>query len=563
MSVARRALFWRAPKSMATTQRVLARAEDPFRVERDTIGELFDAEFYLELNEDVRLAGIDALQHYLEYGWREGRDPSRGFDTRYYLAHNPDVVQAGENPLVHFARIGAAEGRQPKRGDFAREQLAHARSPRQLARDWRRPSPAHIAAREQLHLCLAQSGAKDAVGVIVSLSHDEYSAIPGGVQNCIGKEEATFAERGWLYLHACPAQPLPMLADELEADAFSLILTANGRRLPDEFRFSDFAAELAALRAGGATLWLVVHHLLGHSPELVAELGRIVGPGQTVVWIHDFFTLCSNWVLMRNDVEFCHAPPVSSAACEICCYGAERRTHADRIQALFHAIAPIVLSPSHFALDFWRAHSRMRYTTAAVVPPCQLVPGDHLKAMDVGGRDGLALRVAFVGSATYLKGWQRFEELASRHRGDPRYAFHEFNSNRRSKQPHVRHVRVDVSPQDRMGMVNALVDMRIDVVVLWSLCNETFSFTLHEALAAGAAVITRQGAGNISAAASTIAPRQVWMLEKEEDLFATFASGRVRDLAASENRRRGILVFGDHTADYLRQTDQAVVVGNV
>lgn len=553
----------RGPRPSEATQPAAPLAQDPFKSARDIIGDLFDPEFYRELNEDVRLANIDPLQHYLEYGWREGRNPSRGFDTRYYLAQNPDVVQAGENPLFHFARIGAGEGRRPMPVDFAREQIARARSPREQAADWLRPSRGQAAAREELRRCLAELGAADAIGLIVSLSHDDYATIAGGVQNCVGTEAAIFVQRGWIYLHASPAQPLPMLNDELDGDAFRLVLTANGGRLPGEFRFSDLAAELAALPRGGPALWLVIHHLLGHSPELVAELARIVGSGRTIVWIHDFFTLCPNWVLLRNDVEFCHAPSLSSTACAICCYGEERRTHADRMRAFFDLVAPIVLSPSQLALDFWLGYGRLRHTSGTVVPPCRVVLGNRLDAADVGGGDDQALRVAFVGSATYLKGWHMFEELARRHRGDSRYAFYELNARRRSKLAHVSHVMVDVSPQHRMRMVDALLENRIDVVVLWSLCNETFSFTMHEALAAGVAIISRTGAGNIAAAASAIAPRQICILENEAELLAGFASGRVRDLALAENRRRGTLVFGGHTADYLCSTDQVVAVSDV
>jgi hypothetical protein len=74
---------------------------------------LFDAEYYLERNPDVRAAGIDPLTHYVKHGAAEGRDPSRFFDTKWYLRSNPDVAQSGMNPLNHFYRHGLAEGRNP------------------------------------------------------------------------------------------------------------------------------------------------------------------------------------------------------------------------------------------------------------------------------------------------------------------------------------------------------------------------------------------------------------------------------------------------------------------
>lgn len=77
---------------------------------------LFDAAFYLAQNPDVAAAGINPFLHYMQAGWREGRDPSALFHTRYYLNQNPDVAAAELNPLAHFALSGWAEGRDPSVG---------------------------------------------------------------------------------------------------------------------------------------------------------------------------------------------------------------------------------------------------------------------------------------------------------------------------------------------------------------------------------------------------------------------------------------------------------------
>jgi len=36
----------------------------------------FDNDFYLSMNPDVALSGVNPLMHYLQLGWREGRQPS-------------------------------------------------------------------------------------------------------------------------------------------------------------------------------------------------------------------------------------------------------------------------------------------------------------------------------------------------------------------------------------------------------------------------------------------------------------------------------------------------------
>src|SRR5947209_3523779 len=80
---------------------------------RETIGNNFDKDFYLRQNEDVKSAGHDPIVHYIEHGWREGRNPSRLFWTNYYLQSNEDVKKTEINPFFHFLVQGRLEGRRP------------------------------------------------------------------------------------------------------------------------------------------------------------------------------------------------------------------------------------------------------------------------------------------------------------------------------------------------------------------------------------------------------------------------------------------------------------------
>ena len=99
----------------------LRRVAEYFRIRREVIlgsaagqirnSSIFDAEYYLSHNPDVRNAGIDPAKHYLLHGWRERRDPSAAFSTSKYLFDNPDVAQARVNPLLHYLRHGHTEGR--------------------------------------------------------------------------------------------------------------------------------------------------------------------------------------------------------------------------------------------------------------------------------------------------------------------------------------------------------------------------------------------------------------------------------------------------------------------
>lgn len=97
---------------------------EPAKPVVDVVPNGFDPEVYYQLNPDVRDQGIDAAEHFLNFGRAEGR-PWRneterkpvetipdGFDPEVYYRLNPDVLDAGIDAADHFVKWGRAEGRQ-------------------------------------------------------------------------------------------------------------------------------------------------------------------------------------------------------------------------------------------------------------------------------------------------------------------------------------------------------------------------------------------------------------------------------------------------------------------
>jgi len=72
---------------------------------------LFDRDWYRKEYKDVASGRICPIKHYLDFGWREGRNPGPFFDTAYYLREHIDVRHQGMNPLVHYLQAGIFEGR--------------------------------------------------------------------------------------------------------------------------------------------------------------------------------------------------------------------------------------------------------------------------------------------------------------------------------------------------------------------------------------------------------------------------------------------------------------------
>ena len=74
---------------------------------------LFDEAWYLAAHPDIAQAGINAFEHFFDYGYTEGRKPNSYFDPLWYLATYPDVHDTGLQPLFHYAFYGEREGRRP------------------------------------------------------------------------------------------------------------------------------------------------------------------------------------------------------------------------------------------------------------------------------------------------------------------------------------------------------------------------------------------------------------------------------------------------------------------
>lgn len=71
----------------------------------------FNKKWYLKTYPDIATAKIDPIEHYINHGWKEGRNPGPNFNTITYLTINPDVRHANINPLIHWEKFGKHEKR--------------------------------------------------------------------------------------------------------------------------------------------------------------------------------------------------------------------------------------------------------------------------------------------------------------------------------------------------------------------------------------------------------------------------------------------------------------------
>ena len=119
---------------------------------------LFDPDYYLANNEDVRTSGVEPLAHYLEHGAIEGRLPIdidmkeidpvvlslhrldlagaelATFDAEFYRAIHADLTSLDDEALAeHYQSHGKADGRVASKAEFVRDLCS---SPREIPIDF-------------------------------------------------------------------------------------------------------------------------------------------------------------------------------------------------------------------------------------------------------------------------------------------------------------------------------------------------------------------------------------------------------------------------------------------
>ena len=510
----------------------------------------FDVDYYLDRNEDVAAGGVDALDHYILTGWREGRDPNPTFSTSHYLEAYRDVAESGVHPFLHFLEHGRDEGRLPKqvapaRADFRVAAIALQRTlPERVAgiKAAVEAPPLLPAAGLVTQLARFRTGKR---GLHVTISHDDYTVSSGGVQVSLRRERGAFASEGFDSIHLFPWVPLP--CTDLDGDDHAVGVLLNDRPA-GVYRASEVASALRTLPPAetGELRILAIHSLHGHSTRALEGIADALAADRAYFWVHDYHAVCTGWNLMRNDVEFCGAPPPDSPACSVCTYGDTRRLQAEQCAALLRRVDATVVAPAAGTLALWKSGAVFQPARDLVVPHCTFEPRTR-QAPLTAHRE---LRVAFLGLPQSHKGWFPFRALANEFESDARYRFFHLGLLGDDEVPATFRT-VEATAGGGNAMIAAIERDAIDVVLVWSLCPETFCLTAHEALAAGAAIVTNPDSGNVALLAERFADQRLSLVLPSEDaLFEAFASGNIAELARAKRADEPFeLRFSRLTAD--------------
>jgi hypothetical protein len=484
--------------------------------EIEAVRPFFDPDYYLGMYEDVAIAKLDPLHHYMETGWREYRNPSANFNTATYLQINYDVANTGTNPLLHYARNGKHEDRIIKLRCLEEMKVLEERFRKKVVHKNRisvELTPMNIFSE----MLKRHANSK----LVVALSHDDYLNNVGGIQVFIDEESKKFQRADCLYIHLSPL----FNHGNVEPVKQFIRVIANGSLL-GVLRTEEVLEMLRnhLLESPEANV-LTIHSLINFDINYILDLLSPLTFANRYFWAHDYSLLCAEFNLLRNGIAWCGLPPKDSVACYTCTGCSSRDEKELILQQLLDA-GYIIVTPSDAARDVLRKSPLLASAEIQVVNHMRLQHGQQTRQKIIDPE--AKIRVAFCGHPVFHKGWGVFEQIVEFSVATGRYEYFHFGVHKTSLHA-TRFVTVRNSTDSRVDMIDALRENDIDIVVIPAPWAETYCYVAYEALLAGALVLTLDTSGNVSRLAGQ--HREVRVFPTEHAMIDAFVNGTAYEWA--------------------------------
>lgn len=275
----------------------------------------------------------------------------------------------------------------------------------------------------------------------------------------------------------------------------------------------DIWGMLAELgRSGRRPVEIQIHQLQSFALDYVADFLAAV-PVPVKLFLHDYYTICPGAHLLKNGKTYCGSEKPSAEKCSGCTKWTP--PHHAKIHSLLESVRErlTVVAPSAAARDVW-LQTFVDFREQTIVIPHLRAEGEVPNAYQQKAEDE-PIRMAYVGAPAAYKGWNLFRQLATSLGGsDKNFEFYHFGVNNPDGSI-IRNVPVSFVEDGLEAMTSSIRRTNIDVVLLWALSPETYSYTLYESMQANVMVLTNPDSGNIADVVESQRVGRVFRTEKE------------------------------------------------
>lgn len=326
---------------------------------------------------------------------------------------------------------------------------------------------------------------------IVSISYGDYTIGTGGTDRVILAQQETFNNSGVDFLFIYPFTNFTKTIKCKKNDYWGLVINGKHKGIYNTAKIIGIVCKKAERGAFGG---VILHHMMNVNLDEMVKILNICRMN-VYLYIHDYMTICKGG-LAKNDREFCDINSNIEDKCVGCKYGCCEDT-IKKFQKLFKLISDrlLIIAPSETAKKVW-IKSYPQYENKVVIIPHLIPKGNYIdNSLEISENE--PVKIAFVGYQKTIKGWDYWNEAVTRLQEEGcNYRYYQFGSVNNHRED-ITEVKVDFK-NNLLDMTDKLRQLRIHVVVLWSLLPETYSYTYYESWAANAFIITNQYSGNIA-----------------------------------------------------------------
>lgn len=334
---------------------------------------------------------------------------------------------------------------------------------------------------------------------IVSFSFGNYLKADGGTDKLIAEHQKIFNSHGVSYIQIAP---IKYRADHYHisgktASYYTLAVDGGFYGIVTEAEMDYFLGMYVSSVSKISSI--IIHHFSKFEISFFEQTISKTKKCPVIVYLHDFYTVCTQLNLLKNNKEFCGKTEKNSVNCKDCSYAECIDAHQEQIASLLSKFQNrvLVVAPSRSTLNIWKQSylKRIPYIKTAVVPHLSF-EGVNPKLPAYNDK----LKIAFIGKYSRAKGKEAFESLVE-HCTD-KYDYYYLGASNIEDQSKIRDkvksVYVKVDKDHPAAMTDALEKQGINVVMLWSLWPETYSYTYYEAFQKNKFILTTEESGNIA-----------------------------------------------------------------
>ena len=318
---------------------------------------------------------------------------------------------------------------------------------------------------------------------ILSIGMNDYRNRAGGTNKVILAHQELFRKHGYGYIYICPVK-------EKKYKFWEVIINNHFCCVRSTEQLILFLYHLQV--KNNYISEVHIHHLLSVSLDTIDSLLSYI-EGNIKYYIHDYYSICPSIKLMKNDLKYCGSEMMSKKKCGDCKYyqsGKENNAKLEK-KIMKYENSITLVAPSDVAKNIW-LNAYDQYQDKVMVIYHQKLQGNYTGNKELVKDE---IKIGYLGEASYPKGWAVWNMIVEM-MSEKRYRFFYFGKDK-LKMKKVSDIHVDFR-KNLDAMVHALRKNPMDCVLLWSILEETYSYTYYESLAANTFVITNEQSGNIA-----------------------------------------------------------------